>query len=442
MKERIGLIGENSIEFVHNLINIWNEGNCVVLIDWRIPFQTAVDMLIEASVEKCYIDKNIFIDNQNCDYSRIDFILYEKESNSANILPDDIYNKFKDNYSDNEAVIIYSSGTTGKAKGIILSHYAININADAIIDYMKPKENDCMYIAKSLTHSSTITGELLVALKKRIKLVIAPTIVPPRFILNNINKYQVSIICFNPTLLSLCCDEYSRGKYNLSSLHTIYVSGSILNDKVYKEAHQIFKNINIYNVYGLSEAAPRVTAQRDDCNYGNSVGKPIKNVKIKIIDYDGNEVVQGKEGVIHILTPSIFSGYVTKNEKLPSLYNGWLNSGDIGYIDEHEELHIVGRIDDLIIINSHKIYPSTIEGIINKTPEIKNCCVRSYKENVLTCFYETLDHNDIGTPVLIKNCKKFLSSYEVPQEWIHLKELPKTLNGKINNNELKKIYKG
>ena len=83
-------------------------------------------------------------------------------------------------------------------------------------------------------------------------------------------------------------EEQSKKKYALNTLHTIYVSGSILNDYIGNFADKVFENINIYNVYGLSEAGPRVTAQRKDCNRSNSVGKPILNVEIAIIDDFGN----------------------------------------------------------------------------------------------------------------------------------------------------------
>lgn len=101
---------------------------------------------------------------------------------------------------------------------------------------------------------------MLVALEAHTKLIIAPTIVPPRYILGNILKFNATIICLNPTLLSLLADELQRGKYDISSLRTIYVSGSILSDKIYIKAYDTFKGVPIYNVYGLSEAGPRVAA--------------------------------------------------------------------------------------------------------------------------------------------------------------------------------------
>lgn len=210
---RIGLIGENSIGYVDKLLDIWNNGDCAVLIDWRIPFNVAIEM--------------------------VKIITFECFNQLADIIPEKIAKKYKPNYNKNESLVLYSSGTTRKSKGIILTHYAINTNSDAIIDYMKPTPRNCMVVLKTFSHSLTITGELLAGLKSGMRLVIVPTIVPPRHILNNIEKFGVSLICLNPALLYLICDEVNRTRYALKMLKEVYVSGAILSDKVYEKAQAI-----------------------------------------------------------------------------------------------------------------------------------------------------------------------------------------------------------
>lgn len=429
---RVALIGENSVLYVDILINIWNAGHSAVLIDWRIPWSTAIIMMREANVKKCYIESEKYNENSVLFPDDIEIIYFKKNTGLASVLPESIYKKFKQNYSQSEAVIIYSSGTTGTSKGIILSHYAINTNADAIIDYIHPVEKDCLYIVKPLSHSSTLTGELLVALKCGIKLIIAPTIVPLRFILNNVLYYNVTLLCMNPTLLELFARETQHSGIKPQPLRCIYVSGSILNEKVYHYARAIFAHIPIYNVYGLSEAGPRVAAQTATCCTNNSVGKAINGVEIAIVDEVGKTVSSGKCGIIHVNSPSIFKGYVSGIRKHPSLYNGWLNTGDIGYIDLNGELYITDRIDDMIIINSHKIYPGNIEHEILKISEIQECVVLKsdiYRKELLICAYVGCEINHVKVR---QQLKEKLMMYEIPQNYIKIPNIPKNVNGKID----------
>ena len=435
---RVALIGKNSVGFIEKLIGIWNCGDCAVLLDWRIPIATAVEMMKEAGVKKCLLGKTEYgkIKEQLTD--EIEFVIFDDECKKATQLPCDIYEKFKSNYSFDEAVVIYSSGTTGKAKGVILSQFAINTNADAIVEYMKPTADDCIYIAKTLAHSSTLTGELLVSLKTQMKLIVAPTIIPPRLIITNLDKYDVTLLCLNPTLLSLIADELERTSYIPKALKTIYVSGSILNDKIYEKAHRVIRDIAVYNVYGLSEAGPRVTAQRADCCKGNSVGKPINGVEIAVVNENGKIVPELIKGMVHVKTPSTFSGYISGKQKQASVYKDWLNTGDIGFIDKNGELHIVGREDDVIIIESHKIYPSEVERQVLQFPGIMDCAITSIQENgslYLSCVYV----GNIDVSELRNNLRKILPSYEIPKLIVASNEIPKNRNGKVDKHKLKEI---
>lgn len=439
--KRIALIGENSVEYINVLVDIWNSGNCAVLIDCQIPPQTAVEMMREAQVRKCYIEHKYYDKIYAVLDKNVELIPYEKENTSTRLLPTEIYDRFQENYSNDEAVVIFSSGTTGKSKGIILSHFAINTNADAVIDYMQPDDIDRMYIVKNITHSSSITGELLVALKTRMPLLIAPVVVPPRLVLQNIAKYGVTIIGVNPLLLTMYCNEYENRKYDLSTLKKIYVSGAILNDKTYETAHKVFRDQEIYNVYGLSEAGPRVTAQRRDCSKGNSAGKAIKGVELIIVDESGNIVPNGERGTVHINTPSRFNGYIQGEIKHKSLYQDWLNTGDIGYLDERNELHIIGRIDDMIVIGAHKIYPTEVERCIQLAADVRECVVAMVNfqgEDVLCCLYVSDEEMRADIKSILGAS---LMKYEIPKLFIRTNAIPKTRNGKISSKDVKETIK-
>lgn len=435
---RVALIGENSVEYVSALLDIWNNGDCAVLLDWRIPIETLIKMIKKSGAFSCVIDKKLITQDIDSKAAEISFSYYVSNTVTAVALPERIFECFSANYSNDEAVIIYSSGTTGKSKGIILSFYAINTNADSIQKYMQLRSDDCLYIAKALSHSSTLTGELLVALKTHTKTIIAPTIVPPRKIIDNLIKFNVSTLCLNPTMLEMLAVEYSKSVFADLPLKTIYVSGSVLNNRIYTLAHSTFRRTSIYNVYGLSEAGPRVTAQRAECCASNSVGKPIANVEVKIFtDSTEQSAKIGECGAVHIKTKSMFDGYVVGSVKHQSMCDGWYNTGDIGYFDGNGELHIVGRADDTIIIDSHKVYPAEVEECILMCSDVIECFVLQAEvkgKPVICCLYvsDTESEKEIKRKI-----KRQLINYEIPRVFIKCESLPRTVGGKIAAGKIK-----
>lgn len=192
------------------LLDIWNNGDCAVLLDWRIPFETTYQMMLEAGIQKCFIESRLLKDISLLEYSDVSFTPFELADRRPHLLPYSIRSK---------------------------------------------------YHAKMLT------------------------------------------------------EEYEKRPYELSSLKTIYCSGEILNDKVYANAHKVLDGIEIFNVYGLSEAGPRVTAQTKDCCKSNSVGKPINGVNMAIVNEKGCLVKRGERGVVHVNTPSRYCGICVRRSR-------------------------------------------------------------------------------------------------------------------------------
>lgn len=429
---RKGLIGDNSPRYITNLIKIWNDGDCAVLVDWRIPFDRAYEMLKDASVEQCYVDKNI-ISKWNIKDCSITFIEYDTDSEIIFELEERAYDDFRVNYSKEEAVVLFSSGTTGKSKGIILSHYAINTNADKILDYIKIEMNDCFYIVKTLCHSSTLVGELMVALKSRSRLLISPTIISPKLVLNNIEYYNVTILCINPTLSILYTSIGKIKKYDFKTLRVVYTSGAIMEKDLILQGENFFGKGKVLNVYGLTEAGPRVAAQRveDINNKPGSVGKPIKNTEIKIITLDGQEAGNYEKGVIHVKTDTLFEGYISGINPRASLYHDWFNTGDMGYCDEHDNIFISGRYDNMIVFGSHNVYPEDLEDTIKQMGCIDDCVIVSEKDMLygekILCYYVAGDNYK---KQLREYCLQHMATYEIPKEFIRVKQLILSHNGK------------
>ena len=127
--QRIGIIGENSVEYVKKILECWEQNNSVVLMDWRVPLDKAIEIMREIGVSKIYVE-DVFI--KNVQDNNILYVPFKSEDQKCTELSPSIFKMYKPNYSENEAVVLFSSGTTGKAKGISLSHRAITNNVDSI----------------------------------------------------------------------------------------------------------------------------------------------------------------------------------------------------------------------------------------------------------------------------------------------------------------------
>ena len=329
------------------------------------------------------------------------------------VLPKSVRDMFKPRYDDSEAVIVYSSGTTGKHKGISLSHRAINNNADSVIDYMKPSESDCLYLNKKLTHCSSLVGEFLVSLKTGANILLAPVVIPPRVAFKYITEFKVTVLCCNPYLLDLYADEAERTGHFPESVTKIYTSGDIVSEKAIEKARKLF-NRPVYNAYGQTECGPRISVQTEEYCHGNSAGKPIKNVDVKI----------DKSGEVLVKTNALFSGYTAGMKEIPE---EWHRTGDLGYIDSNGELFIIGRTDNMIVTGSHNVYPETVEQTITDNTDIADCLV--YKDAVnLACDY--VSPGVINPAAVIRTLKQLLLPYEIPRTYKRVKSISRNQNGK------------
>lgn len=439
MNKRVALIGDNTIEYVKKLLEVWNKEECAVLIDWRTPYDKIREIISDTYIQMCIVDMKLFdVWKDYCD-TEVEF--YDSSLEDIQCLPKGIKNLYRPNYSKKEALILFSSGTTGKAKGVVLSYFAINTNADMIMSYMKPSSLDCIFISKILVHSSTVIGELLIGLKSDMRIILSSVQISIRKLLNSIVSNKATIICINPTIASLLIEYFEYNIMHLSDLKKIYISGAILSATKQCDLKKYVPNCNIINVYGLTEAGPRVSAQTDENSTWGSVGVPICNVKVKIVDEEFKEVKYGKVGRVFIKTPSVFTRYVNADARL---YDGWIDSKDIGYYGGNNELFIIGRSDEVIIKGGCNIYPSTIENIILKYTKVTECYVFGYKDElygeIIVCIYTANNLEEVNNTVIKRICEKYMLKHEVPDIIIYTEKIIRNINGKIDIKKNKEWF--
>lgn len=436
MRECVGIISDNSIGIVDTILDIWNSDRVAVIINHDTAKDFLQCIIKENEINECYVNGSLLTDYKQL-LPEICFLPFEtKESNCIGI---NTYEKYQDNYSKEDAIILYSSGTTGRGKGIVLSHYAITCNADAIIDYMKPSPIDRFYVIKNFCHSSTLVGEILVALKCKIPLYVAQHNIYINKLFYDMEKYNITITFLNPTLLALMVQELKKTNIkHLPKLRKIYVSGSVLDDSLLREAKSVFEPSKIYNVYGMTEMGPRISSQELSIHYNNnSVGKAIKGVKIVIHSYDDGSIIHeiNKKGIIYVKTPCLFSRYNSSVNISKELYNNeWLSSGDIGYWDEYHNLYITGRADNMVTCTGHNVFVENIETMIKSNLPVKECLIVGKKDSIqghiLVCYYNS---EGVTPKEIYCICREKLASYEIPKSFIPVKEFIYS-NGKIKRS--------
>lgn len=348
------------------------------------------------------------------------------------------------------AQLLYTSGTTGKPKGVMLTHKNLRYAVDNILDGNKMSEDDTVLIPLPLNHANAI-GTVRSILVKGGTIVAQKGFMAVGEIMKKIDKYNVTAFSCSPVALRMF-DRFTKGHMEdiLGTMKYIEVGTAPMDVEFRKKVIKALPNTRIMLNYGSTEFNRAVYVNLHDINDDikiTSAGKCVKNVKVHLLDDDNNEITKrGKDnpGKLAFSGPVLMKGYWEEEElTAESVINNMFLMGDSAYIDEEGYIYLMGRIKDMINVGGEKVAPLEIEDIVCGFDGIEeSACVpindpRGMLGQVPVCFvtlkkgYEKLD---------IKEMKKyFLSkaeSYKLPVEFITLESLPRNYMGKIDKNKL------
>lgn len=357
------------------------------------------------------------------------------------------YSKQEMDWIDQEiqdvSIIMCTSGTTGIPKGVMHTSEGIQKNVLAIANYFKIDNQDTILISRPLYHCAALTGEFLTGIYSGSNIVFCNQIFSPIEIIKKSIEYNVTVLGTTPTMVRNLSNFVQRGNYNLK-IRTFAVSGECLNRTTANRVRETFPDTNIYNVYGLTEAGPRVSYLPCELfdEYCESVGIPLNGIKVKIVNQDFNEVSDGSSGLVMVNSPSVMKGYYRNKELSDTVLkqDGWLVTGDIGYFDERGFLYICSRADDMIIKGGMNIYPQEIENLLTQVQEIKECVAYGeYKNDTQTIILDVVLHEkykSISEKEIMKIVSKQLPSYQMPSKIHIVNELEKGPTGKVKRRKL------
>lgn len=330
------------------------------------------------------------------------------------------------------ALIMCTSGTTGTPKGAMLTEENVLTNVEDIARYFQMDVSDTILIARPLYHCAVLTGEFLTALVKGVRIRFYSGSFNPSQVLALLKKHSITAFCGTPTLLSMM----SRLKRDLKdNLKHICISGECMSFETGTAIADAFPQTDIYHIYGLTEACPRVSYLPPYLfrKYADCVGVPLNNVSLKVITDCGTLAQPNEIGILWVKGGNVMAGYYNNPEKTSEvLKDGWLCTGDRALINEAGLLKIKGRNDDLIIKAGMNIYPQEIEGVLKTDPRVRElfvCGKRDDKLGVQIILNVVGDFSD--TSEVKELCRNLLPSYQIPNKIYLVDELPKNGSGKI-----------
>lgn len=440
-QSRIIVFMPNDTKAIVSIFAILNCNMIAVPIDIQTPSNVLIDMInaVDAQAIICLSKKSIEqIVFEKC--SEIKIIIYDECFSKNTVKNEHLIKKREDDL----ALILFTSGTTGRFKAVVHSHKTVLSNIDSVLDYMKVDENDKFYVMKTYVHCSSLLSEILVALFVNASVCLYKPKVSISVTIERIMKENATVLGTNPTFLRLLTSLNSEKIVDkLVSIKIVATSGATVSKELLCKCKWLFKNGKIINVYGLTEAGPRVSAQRPDGFYKDgSVGHPIKNVSVKIENirtYGKNDA-----GEVLVQTPSMMLRYWNdEKETNKKIVDNWLRTGDLGYFDQDGELYIIGRIDDMIIRSSHNVDPFRIDSIVETMEGIKQCVTFGVPDeingqNIVSAVVKRESY--IQAKDILDYCRKNLYGYELPNFIMFVDDIPLTTGKKVSRKELQEQY--
>ena len=344
------------------------------------------------------------------------------------------------------AVIFYTSGTTGKPNGAMLSHRNIfsNIIHGAKRVKFKPKDRGVVFLP--MFHSFTFTIATLLPLYEGGSIVIIKSLRPFGNIFKQVLLRRVTIFLGVPDVYNALSKAKLPWYFMWFNRIRLFISGAAaLQPKTLEAMAKKFRRAVLAEGYGLSEASPAVSINPLEKQKAGSVGIALDTYQVKIVDDEMNELERGRIGNIIVKGDNVMMGYLNRPEATAeTIINGWLLTGDMGYMDEEGFLFIVDRKKDLIISKGINIYPKEIEQIIDNFPGVKASAVigipDEHSGEIPVAYIELEDEADkerFDTMTLKRYLREHLANYKVPRHIHIIDELPKNATGKVLKRELK-----
>lgn len=345
-----------------------------------------------------------------------------------------------------ECQLMYTSGTTGKPKGALLTHENLLWNLFNTILGREEKEGETSLVIGPLYHTAALNNHFLTRVAMAGTSILVKQFDPER-VMEIIEKERVTVISGAPSAYHLML-SLPEGRYDTRSITKCTTGASILPNETKERLAKLFPNLSgIYDVYGCTEATPSIAIlkAKDSLRKRECVGPPVSFLEVRIVDDQDQDVPLGEVGELLCHGPNVMKGYYKDEEATrEALRSGWLHTGDLARRDEEGFIYIVDRKKDMIVSGGENIYPREIEEILYSHPKIEDAAIvgipdplwgESVRAVIVLKRGETMTEEEV-----IEYCKSHLASYKKPKSVEFAESLPRNPSGKVLKTVLREKF--
>ena len=360
-----------------------------------------------------------------------------------------------DSGPDDDALLLFTGGTTGRSKGVRLTHGNIAANGLQLIGPYGASEDDVMLHVAPMFHSADLLATPLSLLGGAHAYL--PDFTPAAF-LGAIETTRATFTLLTPTLLIHIIRSGRLGNFDISSLRRITYGSAPMDPAWIRRTAEAFPEVELVHSYGLTETSPILTtlgwnqhlAGFEGGDRLRSVGRPVIGVELRIADDEGNQLPAGAAGEIVVRGPNVSGGYLDRPEETAAVYrDGWFHTGDVGRLDDEGYLYLLDRKKDVIITGGENVWSAEVEAALYAHADVIEAAVIGVPDEVwgqavlavIVAAPGSRLVSEDGPDALIAHCRRLIGGYKVPRQFRFIEAMPKSAMGKILKSDLRRRYR-
>jgi HIP---CoA ligase len=462
--DRVAVWAPNSLEWIVAALAITTAGGVLVPVNTRFKGAEAAyilqrsraralftvrgfldtdypELLASADVELPDLEQTILLSGDSGGNAiALDGLL----ERGSSVQPSDVDERVQSLGPDDPSDVVYTSGTTGNPKGVVMTHgQTLRAYLDWC-DFGGLREGDRYLIANPFFHIFGYKAGVLACLMRGATIVPVPVFEPGE-VLELVEREHISVLPGPPTLYHALLEHPDREKRDLSTLRVAVTGAADIPVELIRRVSEELPFELIRTGYGLTEAGT-VTGSKPDDDFehiATTVGVPWPGFEVRTVDQSGNDATVGEPGEVWVRGETVTRGYLDDPEATAAAIDsdGWLHTGDLGAFDADGYLRIVGRIKDMFIVGGFNAYPAEIENLLLRHPRISQVAVIGVADDrmgeVGKAFVVLDDGPAIDSDEIIQWARGEMANYKVPRSVELLDELPMNATGKVVKDELR-----